>query len=237
MASITLEVQTAELTTSFGRDYGPPADERWVITSIVKLAWPDKLQLGTGEELGGFAKPGEIEMRLALRNTDPELVEWATEQTKTVDETPEPGDRAVYGTVTYHAGWNDRDGLDQGAASLFFDIYTPPEVMASLVRFAENGRFVRRLTLTVGGLDYGWAPDGSMKKWADNAQQKLLPIRKVDFDLPLHEQPLSGPIPGEPTTAVGADLAPVLKESLMWLKGAVWLLAAIGASVLFAQWR
>ena len=44
-----------------------------------------------------------------------------------------------------------------------------------------------------------------------DADDKMLPIVNVSYDLPLLEQPEEEP--GEPTTPVGADLAPVLKET------------------------
>lgn len=237
MANITLEVQSAKLTSMFGSGPGGAShDGKWTITSVVKLNWPERLELGTGEDIGRLGKPAEIEMHLTFRATKPELVEWATERTKGVDDTFKSDDDSVCGTASYHAEWNSRDGLDQSPASILFDIYTPSDVMASLVRFAENGRFVKQVTVEVRGMDYGYAPDGSEKRWPDNADNKMLPIVNVSYDLPLLERPEDEPEPGEPTTPVGADLAPVLKETLKWLKGAVWLLAAIAGSVVLAKW-
>jgi hypothetical protein len=238
MTSITLEVQSAKLTSTFGSGPGGASHNgKWTITSDVELHWPERLELGTGEDIGRPGRPAEIEMYLTFRATKPELVQWATERTKGVDDTFKSDDDVVCGTASYYAEWNSREGLDHNPASIGFDIYTPPDVMASLVRFAENGRFVKRVTVELRGMDYGWSPDGSAKKWLDNADNKMLPIVNVSYDLPLLEQPEDEPGPGEPTTPVGADLAPVLKETLKWLKGAVLLLAAIAGAVVFAKWR
>lgn len=238
MANITLEVQSAKLTSTFGSGPGGASHEgKWTITSDVKLHWPERLELGTGEDIGRPGRPAEIEMHLTFRATKPELVEWATERTKGVDDTFKSDEDIVCGTASYHAEWSSRDGLDHTPASILFDIYTPPDVMASLVRFAENGRFVKQVTVEVRGMDYGYAPDGSEKRWPDNADNKMLPIVNVSYDLPLLERPEDEPEPGEPTTPVGADLVPVLKETLKWLKGAVWLLAAIAGALVFKGWR
>lgn len=231
MPSITLDVRSAKLVSKFGSDYGVAHDGRWAITFAVKLPWRERLELGTGE------KPDELDMRLTFHGVDSELVEWATERTKDIEDTFKSDRDKLCGTVSYHKAWEDPDGLHGSPASILFDIYTPPDVMASMVRFAENGRFVKSVTVELRGMKYGYAPDGSEKRWPDNADDKMLPIVNVSYDLPLLEQPEEEPEPGEPTTPVGADLAPVLKETLKWLKGAVWLLAAIAGSVVFAKWR
>jgi len=238
MANITLEVQSAKLTSMFGS--GPGAEShggKWSIISEVRLHWHERLELGTREECGRTGSPAAIQMRVTFRPTKPELVGWATEVTKTVDDAFRRDDDTVCGTVSYHAEWPGRDGIDYSPASISFDIFTPPDVLASLVRFAENGRFVKRFTIEVRGMAYGRTPDGREKRWPDNAGNSILPIVRVHYDLPLAEPPDDVPEPGEPTTPVGADLAPVLKETLKWLKGAVWLLAAIAGAVLFAGWR
>lgn len=231
MANITLEVQSAKLTSKFGSTYGQLHEGKWLLVHEVKLTWRERLELGTGEKLS------EVEMHLTFRETAPEFTDWATERTKDVEDTFGDKEDRVFGLMTYHSGWEDRDGLHSSPASILFELYAPPSVMASLVRFAENGRFIKQARVEVKGLDYGHAPDGSDKKWLKNADQKMLPIVNVDYDLPLLEQPDDEPEPGEPTTPVGADLAPVLKETLKWLKGAVWLLAAIVGTMVFRGWR
>lgn len=231
MPSITLDVRSAKLVSKFGSDYSEPDNGRWAVTFAVKLPWPERLELGTGE------KPDELDMYLTFRAVDAELVKWATECTKNVEDIFKSDDDKLCGTVSYHKAWEDSDGLHGGAARILFDIYAPPDVMASMVRFAENGRFVRTVTVELRGMKYGYAPDGSEKRWPENAVDKMLPIVNVSYDLPLLEQPEHEPQPGEPTTPVGADLAPILKETVKWLKGAVWLVAAIAGAVVFKGWR
>jgi hypothetical protein len=229
--SITLDVRSAKLASKFGSDYGVLHEGKWSITSAVNLHWPERLELGTGEDIGRPGTPDAVAMHLTFRDTKPELVEWAADRTKDVADTFKSEDDIVCGTVSYHAEWNSRDGLRHNPATILFDIYTPPDVMASLVRFAENGRFVNWVSVEVRGMDYGWAPDGSVKKWPDNADAKLLPIVNVSYDLALLERPNEEREPGEPATPIGADLTPVLKDILKWLKGAVWLLSAIAGAV------
>jgi hypothetical protein len=230
MTSITLEVQSAKLTSDFG-DAGMGRHGKWVLTGTVKLPRRERLELGTGE------KASELQMHLTFRDTDAKLVEWATERTKDVEDTFKSDDDAVCGTVTYHEAWEDRHGLDGGPASIIFYVFTPEDVMASLIRFAESGRFLKRVTVDVRGMEYGYAPDGSEKKWLNNADNKMLPIVAVSYELPLHDEPEDERSPGEPTTPVGADLAPILHETLKWLKGAVWLLAAIAGALVVSKWR
>lgn len=228
MPSITLDVQAAKLVSKFGSGYGVSDDGKWSITFDVRLPWPERLELGTGEE------PGELDMRLTFQVVDAELVEWATGLTKDIEDTLKSSDRdKLCGTVSYQKAWEERGGIYRRPAIILFHIHTPPDVMASMVRFAENGRFVKTVTVDVRGMTYGYAPDGSEKRWPDNADRNMLPIVNVSYALTLLEQPDEKPDPGEPNTPVGADLVPVLKETLKWLKGAVWLLAAIaGALVL-----
>jgi hypothetical protein len=224
MLSITLEVLSAKLVSKFGTRDGLSEDGKWAITFSVKLPWRERLELGTGE------KPEELDMHLTFRGVDSDLVEWANERTKNVEDTIESDRGKLCGTVSYHSAWQDSDGLYGSPASILFDVYTPPDVMAAMVRFAENGRFVKSVTVELVGMKYGYLEE---KQWPDNADGKMLPIVSVSYDLPLLERPEDEPEPGEPTTPVGADLAPVLKETLKWLKGTVWLLAAIAVAVVF----
>jgi len=241
MPSIRLDVQSAKLASKFGTNGGMAGDARWMLTCDVKLVWPERLELGTGEDIGKPGKLDKVEMHLTFRDTKPELVEWATERTKEVEDTFKSDDDIVCGTVSYHPEWNSRDGLEQTPASILFDLYTPPDVMASLVRFAENGRFVKRLDVQVRGMDYGWAPDGSVKKWANNSEHKMLPVVDVSYELPLLEE--AEPDYGDdetkaqrPQTLVGADLAPLLRESMKLQRWALYALAVIAGAALLKAW-
>lgn len=240
MPNLRLDVQSARLSSQFGTDYGVAGDGKWALNLKVKLAGRERLELGTGEELGGLGKPDEIDLHLSFRETKPELVEWANERTKDVEDTLSREGDTVCGTVSYHAEWQSKDGLEGHPASISFDIYTPPDVMASLVRFAENGRFVKSVTVEVDGMEYGWAPDGSMKKWARNADNKFLPILSVNYELPLLEVPALDYDDDEttalvPQTAVGADLAPLMREMLKFQKWALYALAIIAAAAIWMR--
>lgn len=237
MTDITLDIQSARLRSTFGTGYGVASDGKWSLTFEVKLAGHDRLELGTGE------KSDEIAMHLTFRETKPQLVDRATERTKDVTDAFSHEGDIVCGTVSYHPERNSKHGLDGHPASILFDIYTPPDVMASMLCFAENGRFVKSVTVDVRGMEYGWAPDGSMKKWADNADNKFLPIVNVDYLLPLLEEPEPDYDDDEtkakraPKTAVGADLVPLMREMLKFQKWALYALAIIASAVVFSKWR
>jgi hypothetical protein len=196
----------------------------------VRLPFPESLELGTGET------PNEREMHLTIRETAPEFRKSIAERTKGVKDSLKSKDDLPFGMMIYSPEWADSDGLHSGPASIFFEVYAPAEVMASLVRFAENGLFPKRVQLEVRGLHYGYGGDGREKRWPDNKDTSMLPIVNMDYDLPLKDEP-EDLLPGEPTTPVGADLAPILQETLKWLKGGVLLLAAIAGAVVFANWR
>jgi hypothetical protein len=243
MPSITLDIQSAKLTSKFGTDYGVAGDGKWALSGKVKLMFHERLELGTGEEIGKLGPGGEFDMHLTFRDTKPELVEWVTGRTAAVEDTFKDDRDIVCGAVSYHAEWNSKDGLERNPASILIDLFTPPEVMASLVRFAENGRFVKRVTVEVRGMDYGWAPDGSIKKWPNNAEQKMLPVVNVSYELPLLEEPEPDYADDETKvkraslTPVGADLAPLLRESMKFQKWGLYALAIIAGALVLKGWR
>lgn len=106
MPSITLDVRSAKLVSKFGSEYGVSHDDgTWAITFAVKLPWRERLELGTGE------KPEELDMHLTFRAVDSELLEWATEGTKNVEDTFKSDRDKLCGTVSYHKAWADQDGL------------------------------------------------------------------------------------------------------------------------------
>jgi len=71
----------------------------------------------------------------------------------------------------------------------------------------------------------------------NNAEQTILPIINLRYDLPVLEGPADEDRePGDAKTAVGNDLVPLLKETLKWTKGAVFLLAIIAGVALFLRW-
>lgn len=233
---ITLEVQSATLASEFGAHTGLN-EGKWRLSLRVKLPWRERLELGTGEKLD------EMKMHLIFSETTPEHVAWAEERTKDVPDLfrrlGTAREEKVVGLMSYHPEWVDKAGLDSSPASISFEVYAPAGVMASLTAFALQGRFPRHLRVDVAGLEYGYAPDGSEKKWLNNGELPMLPITSVHYTLPLLEE-LDGAdalVPGEPTTPVGADLAPLLREAVKWLKWAVYLLALTAGAVVLRNWR
>lgn len=237
MAGITLDVVSAKLTSGFGSEHGIDRDGAWIIATGVKLAWRERLELGTGE------KPSEMNWRLSFRETNDDLIEWAKERTKGIEGHLGEDKEGLTGILQYNPAWVDRDGFGGTDASLSFDIFTPAHVLALLLRFAEQGRYPTEINVEVRGLDYGHAPDGSEKKWLNNAEQKMLPIISVSYELPLLEVPEPDyaddetKAKREPRTPVGIDLAPLLRELLKMQKWALLLLGAIAGAVVLKGWR
>jgi hypothetical protein len=106
-----------------------------------------------------------------------------------------------------------------------------------MVRFAESGRFVTEVTFRVRGLGYGGRPDGTHVEWLDNEAVRILPVTTASYVLPLVEKVEESPEPGAPKTPVGADLAPLLKDILSWVKNGVWVLFGMGLLVIILKGR
>lgn len=228
MAGIKLEILSAKLISGFGDDYGLDRKGEWSFSAIVKPKLGERLELGTGET------SDVIDWTLNFRVAEPARVEWAIEQTKEVERGI--GDRAsgLCGLVHYFPEQSDRRGLEGRDASIVFDIYTPEQVMASMLRFAEGGRFVREIDLEVRGWEYGFAPNGTQKKWLSNAEKTILPIVRVNYELPLNAAKESR------DNQVGGNsiaVSPVLIEIKKSVRWALWLLAAIAGAIIFGGSR
>jgi hypothetical protein len=215
MARFTLEVTSARLLAGFG----VPEDPSWRILLNVKPKWPKRLKLGTGEMIGGTAAPSQFEMKLTLREAVESTIAWASERTMDVrgrdDLSPEA---PPVGIMQFNSGWASRSLDTAHPASVTFDAFVPREVMASMIRFAESGRFINDITVEVRGLEYGSRSDRDIE-WPDNDTVHILPVTAISYFLPLIEEPDDEP--GVPKTPVGADLAPLLKDILQWVKGVV----------------
>jgi hypothetical protein len=224
MALITVEVTAARMVAGFGS----AEDPRWRIILEVKPKWPTRLKLGTGEEVGRLVEPGQVVMTVTLKEFDERYIEWVTERTKDVKGRDfEDSDAPVIGSMHFHPEWEGRFSDDGRPASIGFDTHTPKDVMASMIRFAEQGRFIREMTFGVRGLSYDGRPDGSGVEWPENEKVRILPVVSVSYLLPLVEVLEDNPEPGAPKTPVGADLVPLLREILVWVKRAVWVLVGI----------
>jgi hypothetical protein len=128
MPNIRLDVQTAKLSSKFGTDYGVAGDGKWIMSCKVKLVWPERLELGTGQEIGRPGKAEDIDMHLTFRDTKPELVEWATERTKDVKDEFASADDTICGTFSYHGEWNSKNGLDGSGAGPHVRLPAPTNV-------------------------------------------------------------------------------------------------------------
>ena len=137
MSSITLEVQSAKLTSEFGSISGKLRAGKWSLNLKVRLPFRESLELGTGE------KPNERDMRLIIRETSQDDITYVSEKTKAVEDIFRGKDNIPIGTMLYIPAWADSDGHN-APASIFYEVYAPAEVMASLVRFTEQGRFPKR---------------------------------------------------------------------------------------------
>lgn len=228
MAGIKLEILSVRLISGFGDDYGLDRKGEWSLSAIVKPKLGERLELGTGESAD------VIDWTLNFRVAEPARVEWAIEQTKEVERGIGDRSSGLCGLVHYFPEQSDRRGLDGRDASIVFDIYTPEQVMASMLRFAEGGRFVREIDLEVRGWEYGYAPDGSDKKWLSNAEKRILPVIRVNYELPLDASA------GGLEVKTGNEciaVTPVLNEIKKSVRWALWLLAAIAVAIIFGGSR
>lgn len=231
--SITLEVGSVLLSSRFGTTFDKLHSGKWTFIFKVNLPRGETLVLATGE------KAEEIEMSVSLRETAKEFVDWASERTKDLRDAKDE----VCGLLRYGEEYTSQTFGDHTPASLMFDMWAPSEVMQSLVAFAQQGRHITEIRLDVAGLEYGWDPDGREKKWANSKEASILPVVNMTYTLPILEEPEPDYSDDEtkvarvPITPVGADLAPLLRETLKFQKWALYALAIIAGALVFKGWR
>ena len=99
------------------------------------------------------------------------------------------------GTLSYHQGRHDAY-LDGTAPAFLVTLRLPRADLDPLIASVAIGPALRSLNIDVPGLEYGWAPDGSMKKW-DNAANPRLPIEgfRLFFGEPEEEEIEPDPVP------------------------------------------
>lgn len=239
MAYITLDLMCARLVAGFGNSE-ISSDSRWRIILDAKPQWPTRLKLGTGEEIGWLAEPEQISMNVTFMEGDEGNIAWATKRTKDVGvDDWDKADAPVLGVMRFSPGSEGTrgDGFVGSGPTISFQIYTPREVLDSMVRFAESGRFITEVTFRVRGLNYDGRPDGTGKTWLDNDTLPILPVIGASYVLPLAGKVEDQPEPGAPKTLVGADLTPILKDILTWVKNAIWVVIGMGLLAIILKGR
>jgi len=231
---VTLDVKSVLLTSCFGAIYDALHSGKWSFNFKVTLPRRDSIVLATGEQ------PSDMEMNVYLRETAAEFVDWATERTKGYLKE----EAHICGLLRYSEAYTSKS-FGHSPASLMFEVWAPKEVIDSLVGFAQQGRHITQIHCDVAGLEYGWDPDGREKKWDNDSKEKsLLPIVNMTYTIPILEEPEPDYAENDEErarkvsqTPVGADLAPLLRESMKFQKWAFWLLAVIAGAVAFRGWH
>lgn len=98
------------------------------------------------------------------------------------------------GTLSYHEGSDD---MFYGSPAAFYVTLRMPRAdLDQLIATVANGPLLRSLNIDVPGLEYGWAPDGSKKKW-DNITSPSLPLEsfRLFFGEPEEEEIEPDPVP------------------------------------------
>ncbi len=219
MGIIRLEVTSAHLQAGFGEG-GIGDDPNWRIVLEVKPKWPEQLQLATGEEIGWLAEEGQLAMSLTFKEADEGEVAWTKERTKDLSLEAWESEALAIGRATYLM----REGLP---SSIILVAYTPKNVLASMVRFAEHGRYITEATVELTGLAYGGRPDGSLKKWPNNDRHGTLPMIGVSYRWPLQQDMQDEVETGGPRTPAGTALLPLLSDILKEIKRGVLVLWGI----------
>lgn len=130
------------------------------------------------------------------------------------------------GTLSYHKGSDDTFG---GSPSAFYVTLRMRRAdLDQLIATVANGPWLRGLNIEVPGLQYGWAPDGSDKKW-DNVTNPCLPLEsfRLFFGEPEEEEIEPDPVPladpGPPFTRQDLEMSRIATSS-RWI---AYLLVAV----------
>jgi hypothetical protein len=217
MPNLKLRATSAELSTGIGL-LGLAETDEWNLALTANL--DGTLKVTTGERIEDFV----IYVTLK-RHPNGVMSPW-----------PVTGyDKKAIGELCYFEGHTD--GLYSVPPTLIFQVYIGEAEMRTLLEFARHGRFPRKISIDVEGVEYDWQPDGSGTKW-DNAAEKRVPVTAINFSIPVTDEPVashSPPDPSEPKTPVGVDLIPELRKLAQWQQWTLYFLLALGAILLFRR--
>lgn len=111
-----------------------------------------------------------------------------------------------------------------------------------LSEHALHGRLPTSISVTALGLEYGWAPDGSVKKW-DVRKRPAVLIKSIAFGYSTEVQGINEnwveevaaatPARADDITALSATLSARIDRGERAAKACAWLLAAIALILLF----
>jgi hypothetical protein len=222
MALFRLYTTGASLQTGGGLE-GIAETAGWFLSLSAKFERRTELVVTTGE------KTEEFEIHVTLRQCSDDYAQWLRSRGKEFEK--------AVGHLRYSEAWS---GDFYGSPPMLsFEVILGGAQMDLLRSFAKHGRFPREISAEVGGVEYDWQPDGRGKKW-DTAAQPVVPLNSISFSLPISEPDTdefdsdAPPKLKKPeTTVVAPALLAELRAILQWQRGTFYVVAAVGAYLLY----
>ncbi len=146
---------------------------------------------------------------------------WVSEEN---DESNE-ADRNGIGRITYWPADGDLSFVD----SYSVEVLVPKVTFNELLAATRVGRIPSHIGIKVEGMDFGSAPDGSMKKW-DNKAFPELDVTSVDFTF--SERPTVFDEASPPTRSQVNELSEKLDRLESGLRTLLWAVLGIGVLML-----
>lgn len=95
----------------------------------------------------------------------------------------EPIEDQPIGFLHYLAGYDDSD-YGSKPESFFSEVYIDSMMFADLFSALKAGSIPDYISIDVGGMRYGWIPDGSEKIW-DIEENRIVPITDISIRCPI----------------------------------------------------
>lgn len=147
------------------------------------------------------------------------------------DESNE-ADRKGIGPITYIPADGDLNRTD----TYFVEVLLPKVTVDELLAAARMGCRPSHIGIKVEGMDYGWAPDGSVKKW-DNKAFPELDVVSVDFTF--SERPTLSDEASSPTRSQVNELSEKLERLAIAIyngfRSLIWAVILIGVLMLILR--
>jgi hypothetical protein len=127
------------------------------------------------------------------------------------------------------------DGAVSFVDTYSVEVLVPKVTVDELLAAAHLGRLPSRIGIKVEGIDYGWAPDGSIKKW-DNKAFPELDVISVDFTFSARLKPDEA---SPPTRSQVSELSEKLDRLAIQIyndfRSLTWVVLGIGVLMLLLR--
>lgn len=208
MPYVNLILSNAVIHYNTGR--GPSG---WQMSYETRLRrWHEEVELSTGGKLSEMT--GQLFLR-ASEERDDEVV------------------ATLYHLPEYPGGADQFIAHSDESYSVEF-VLSPDEVMA-LIGAERIGRGAIGASISVEKLTYGYAPDGSQKKW-DNANDPHLPVKGATFTFGPEPEPEREPDepPPPPKNTVEFTLRAIHNDLKQW---GMWIVVILGLIAISILWK